>query len=88
VSAESSDIGGRNAALPFAESINHSSLSTSLMTTRPVNSGTALRRLMTEYKQLTAGGESHCYHSFDLGLWLAGSPDGMFTAGSSRQFSY
>ena len=48
-------------------------------------SATALRRLMTEYKQLTAGGWS----TWDLVNWrkleiswsLTGSPDGMFTAG-------
>jgi len=58
---------------------------TQKMTTRPTNSATALRRLMTEYKQLTAGGErlfltltSLC---FDVGYAPAGSPDGMFTAG-------
>jgi hypothetical protein len=56
------------------------------MNARAGNS-TALRRLMTEYKQLTSGGT--IYHH--LGLltpsvlshsFCIGSPDGMFTAGT------
>ena len=65
------------------------------MTTRTNNNrGTALRRLMTEYKQLTAGGSysdiviAHLVLTLDYGL--AGSPDGMFTAGqpSTAPYSY
>ena len=56
------------------------------MTTRSSqNRGTALRRLMTEYKQLTAGGSypdiTIKLSCFDVDYGLAGSPDGMFTAG-------
>lgn len=46
-------------------------------------SATALRRLMTEYKQLTAGGPLVCHFQFnqtDSDIFI-GSPDGMFTAG-------
>ena len=60
-----------------------SGLSSIQMASRAGNS-TALRRLMTEYKQLTAGGKDQgelpvvITHLHYLCL---GSPDGMFTAG-------
>jgi hypothetical protein len=47
---------------------------------------TALRRLMTEYKQLTSGGSiRHSVLSISILLIIIalGSPDGMFTAGTS-----
>ena len=58
------------------------------------SNATALRRLMTEYKQLTSQGvpqflawlwHTHPYarHLYAI-LPSAGAPDGMFTAGSVR----
>ena len=53
------------------------------------SASTALRRLMTEYKQLTASGQSKLSklslftYSADP-LVFTGSPDGMFTAGAGR----
>lgn len=54
------------------------------MAARSPNTATALRRLMTEYKQLTSGGMT--LRSGHLIVCVAdlsfpGSPDGMFTAG-------
>jgi ubiquitin-conjugating enzyme E2 G2 len=62
------------------------------MAMRASGNATALRRLMTEYKQLTAGGPSVCAALSSLFAVLlthlvsAGSPDGMFTAGGERFF--
>lgn len=57
---------------------------TTNMAARSPNTATALRRLMTEYKQLTSGGMT--LRSGHLIVCVAdlsfpGSPDGMFTAG-------
>lgn len=60
------------------------------MAGRSANSATALRRLMTEYKQLTAGGMSsnHTQTTISLLTLLTGSPDGMFTAGMLPNMSH
>lgn len=54
------------------------------MAARGSNSTTALRRLMTEYKQLTSGG-TDSGETIEIllltQLLVVGSPDGMFTAG-------
>ncbi|KAF5381926.1 hypothetical protein D9757_007565 [Collybiopsis confluens] len=56
------------------------------MNPRGSSNATALRRLMTEYKQLTAGGLLACHNIIPpsgpkKNLAGLGAPDGMFTAG-------
>ena len=62
-----------------------------MSSSRGLSNATALRRLMTEYKQLTSGGK--WYDAVNRGYNLthhfsacAGSPDGMFTAGMDHSF--